>query len=237
MTDWAGTASILLRLHNVMDGAFRVLRSRLPEELQPQGPEVRLFEGFDGTGGAGAYLPVIARHQDGRQLSWQLEIWIDRYPDGGDWYATVKGEIDLDDDHGDDHCVLNEQRAVDNANDAADAIRELAALVVDYPIPELLAMRWPPDAPEVDDASDNPIGSFTKIDVTIRQDDVDHRSRSGSPPPFRHASGHAAVRAALICPRSSRFACTHLPQSGRAYLRMPASATGCSLQPGGLACA
>jgi hypothetical protein len=69
---------------------------------------------------------------------------------------------------------LNEQRTVDNAQDAADAIRELASLVVDYPLPELLAMRWPPDEPEVDDASDNPLGSFTKIDVTIRkQYDVD----------------------------------------------------------------
>ena len=168
MTDWAGTASILLRLHNALNDGFRHLRSRLPEELHPQGPELHIFQGSEGTGGAGAYVTVIARHPDGRQLSWTVEIWIDRYPDGGDWYSTVKGEIDLDDDQGDDYCVLNEQRQVDNVQEAADAIGELAAMVVDYPLPELLAMRWSADDHEVYDGSGDPIGSVTQIVVTTQ---------------------------------------------------------------------
>ena len=145
MTDWAATASILLRLQGVMDRQFRLLRDKLPETLHATGPDLGLFQGFPATGGAGAEVRVIARHDDGRQLSWAVEVRIDRWPPGESWYATVKGEIDLDDDQGDDYCVLNEQRTVDNAKQAADAIEELAMLVASYPLPELLTKRWSAD--------------------------------------------------------------------------------------------
>lgn len=141
MTEWAGTAAILLSLHDVMNGGFGRLRGRLPDELAPDGPSLHLFSGFDGTGGGGADVAITAKRADGRQLRWMVEIWIDRHPAGDDWYATVKGEIDVDDDEGNDCCVLNEQRTVDNGQQAADAIRELAAMVVDYPLPELTTVR------------------------------------------------------------------------------------------------
>src|SRR5438067_532020 len=99
MTEWAGTTAVLLSLHEVMTDRFRRLRGNLPDVMEPQGPALNLFEGVQGTGGVGANVAIIASHDDGRQLSWLVEIWIDRDPDG-DWYATVKGEIDLDDEQG-----------------------------------------------------------------------------------------------------------------------------------------
>ena len=156
-----------------MNGGFRELRGRLPEELHPQGPELHLFEGFEGTGGAGADVTVSARHADGRQLRWMIEIWIDRHA-ADDWYATVKGEIDLDDDEGDDFCVLNEQRTVADGDEAAEAIRELGAMVVDYPLTDLLTRRWSPDDHDFGDESEEPIGTVIRtVTVVRREPDAD----------------------------------------------------------------
>lgn len=164
---------MLLSLHDVVNGGFRRLRARLPDELEPQGPAIHLFSGFDGTGGAGADVSIIAKHPDGRQLSWMVEIWIDRFVGDDNWYATVKGEIDLDDDEGDDYCIVNEQRSVDSGQQAADAIRELAAIVADYPLPKLLAMRWSPEDHELGDDSAEPIGSVTRtVTVTSKRPDA-----------------------------------------------------------------
>jgi hypothetical protein len=112
---------------------------------------------------------VTARHTDGRQLSWMVEIWIDREP-AAEWYATVKGEIDLDDDEGDDFCVLNEQRTVDDGDQAAEAIRELGAMVVSYPLADLLAKRWSPDDHELADEADRPIGTVTRTVTVVRRE-------------------------------------------------------------------
>lgn len=140
MSEWAGAAAILLSLHEARKGAFRRLRESLPQAIAAKGPDVHVFEGFSGTGGAGADVQVLATRSDGRLLSWLVEIWIDWRPDDG-WYATVKGEIDLDDDEGRDHCVLNEQRNVASGEQVAAAIREMAALVAEYSLDELLGAR------------------------------------------------------------------------------------------------
>jgi len=102
-----------------------------------------------------------------------VEVWIDRHPDG-EWYANVKGEVDLDNVEAEDYCVLNDERTVDNAQQAAHAIREIAEMVVAYPLPELLAMRWPPEDHEVGGESAEPIGSFIRtVTVTRKQPDDD----------------------------------------------------------------
>lgn len=144
MADWEGTAAILLSLHDAMNGSFRRLRSEITDEFAPEGPVLRIVNGFDGTGGAAADVSITATHADGRQLSWLVQIWIDRHDGDETWCVTVKGEIDLDDEEGDDYCVLNEQRTVNDGRQAAAAIDELTAMVVDYPLEHLLAMRWSP---------------------------------------------------------------------------------------------
>jgi hypothetical protein len=113
----------------------------------PDGPSLEVFEGL-AAGGAGLSAFVTARRSDGRALLWQVELWIEQdFQDEQGW-ATVKGEIDLDDEDGEPWCVLNEQRAVTTAEEAADAIRVLAETVSAYPIPELLANPPPEVGPE-----------------------------------------------------------------------------------------
>lgn len=160
-------AAILLSLHNIVNGGFHRLRyERLPESINPQGPTLQTFEGFDRTGGAGADVSIVATREDGRQLFWQVEIWIDRYAGDDRWSAIVKGEIDLDDEDGNDRCVLNEQRTVDTGEQAGAAIRELARMVVNYPVDELLAMQWPPEVDEDDESE--PLGTITTTITAIR---------------------------------------------------------------------
>lgn len=144
MTESDMTA-ILLAFQQVMDGPMRELRAALPEAIKPEGPTLGVFDGHSGTGGAGMFAIITACHEDGRSLSWEVEIWIEPgQRDRPEWIG-VKGEIDLADDEGDPRCVLNEQQNVSNGPDAAQAINDLAVAVSNYPIAELLTKRWGPE--------------------------------------------------------------------------------------------
>jgi hypothetical protein len=147
VTEWAQTAAVLSAFHDVMAGPLRSLRSALPAAIHPDGPTLDAFEGFTGAGGAGLSAFVVARHPDGRSLHWQVELWVDRHSVDREWRASVKGEIDLEDDEGLDRCVLNEQRSVASGAQAAVAVRELGESVGRFPLGELLSMRWEPEAP------------------------------------------------------------------------------------------
>ena len=86
---------------------------------------------------------MTATRGDGRVVSWCVEAWF--YPDGPNvWRANVKAEIDLDDNNGDDRCVLNEQEIVDNAATATAAIRRACEIVVGYLREDLLTDGWQP---------------------------------------------------------------------------------------------
>jgi hypothetical protein len=146
MTGWIDTATVFLAFHEVTNETFVRLRGSMPDAIAPEGPTLNTFTGMHGTGGAGMSAFITARHEDGRAVYWQVEIWLDRDQNGDGWWATVKGEIDLDDDAGHDRCVLNEQRSVATASEAAAAIRELGSLVAGYPLDHLLAMRWGPES-------------------------------------------------------------------------------------------
>lgn len=165
---------MLLAFHRLMSGPFRRLYESLPGAINPKGPMLNTYEGLAGTGSAGIYLCVVAQREDGKALYWQVEMLIGRITADGQWYATIKGEIDLDDDEGNDRCVLNEQRSAASGAEAAVAIRELGDTVSTYPIGELLSKQWEPE--EVDDsADDRPRGS---VSLTVR---VSRRDSSGAP--------------------------------------------------------
>lgn len=142
MTEWADVVTILLGMNTAIDNGFQQLRGRLPDLASPRGPFLTVFDAT-GQRGAGAGVWVLATRADGREVSWCVEIVID--PPGLDqrWHVTVQGDIDLDDDAGEDRCVLNEQRSVETAPEAAAAIRELTRIVTTYPVGELLTMPWP----------------------------------------------------------------------------------------------
>lgn len=82
--------------------------------------------------------------------SWRL------HTERGSWLANVKGEIDLDDEEGSDHCVVNEQRIVADTADAEAAIRQMATLVISRPLDALQSMQMPGDDDDDDDGT--PIG-------------------------------------------------------------------------------
>jgi hypothetical protein len=170
VTELLGIAAVLLGVRRAVR-LFQGLHDALPGALEPSGPLVEPFEGFDGTGGAGVSVYVRAQHPDGRGLFWQVELWIDRQ--GGDrdgeWYGTVKAEIDLDDDDGNDHCVVNEQRGFNSSVEAATAIREMTDVVCSHPLEALLALRWTPDdLDDPGDEDDSPIGVvWTRTEIRV----------------------------------------------------------------------
>jgi hypothetical protein len=114
------------------------LRDNVPSELQPVGPDIHTFEGH--SGGAGMDIALQATREDGRQIRWGVEIWIDRFD--GRWYATVKGEIDVDDAAGDDRCVVDEQQQVASATEAVATITAMARIVAAHPLEDLVRFRW-----------------------------------------------------------------------------------------------
>ena len=71
---------------------------------------------------------------DGRRVAWLVEIWIERWGHDDGWTATVKGEIDIDDELGDDYCDLNVQRSVTSVEEAVEALIDCAALVVGHQV-------------------------------------------------------------------------------------------------------
>jgi hypothetical protein len=136
----AGYSSDAASLQDVANGCLLDLQRRLPAKLHPHGPNL-CSKGHEGAGEAGVDVTVTARHADRHNLCWMVAIWMDRAA-GDSWYATVKGETDLDDDDGGDFCVLNEQHAVAEANETAEAVRVLSAMVANCPLTGLLAKRW-----------------------------------------------------------------------------------------------
>lgn len=96
-------------------------------------PESRteLFTGMPGTGGAGAAASLTARLVDQRLVVWTVELWIEKW-DEESWSATVKGEIEVDDESGEPQTVFDVQRSVREVSAVVDAVRECADLVAAY---------------------------------------------------------------------------------------------------------
>jgi hypothetical protein len=81
--------------------------------------------------------------------------------------VRAQSETDLDDDDGGDFCVLNEQRAV--ANETAEAVRELSAMVANCPLTGLLAKRWSHGHHDVGHGSEAPLAAVTRTVTVMRQ--------------------------------------------------------------------
>ena len=127
-----------------------------------------VLQGHEDAGGAGVDVTATARHAERRNLCWMVAIWMDRAA-GGSWYATVKGEIDLDDDDGGDFCVLNEQRAVAEANETAKAVRMLSAMVANCPPSGRQAKRWSHGHHDVGDGSEDALAAVTRTVTVVRR--------------------------------------------------------------------
>jgi hypothetical protein len=134
VNDLIAVATVLRSLADVQAGSFRRLFAALPSASQPTTPRVEIFDGMPGTRGAGASVSLSAKRSDARRVVWLVEVWIDTWDTQDTWQTIVKGEIDIDDDDGNDECELNIQRQPRSADEAAAAITELARLVLAHEV-------------------------------------------------------------------------------------------------------
>jgi hypothetical protein len=164
MTDWADMTAIWGAFDVINRNEFGRLRLSLPEGVRPDRSSFAVWDGMR-QGDAGISLWLATQREDGRGLSWGVELYVYRDEEQG-WRASVKGEIDLEDDQGNERCVLNEQTAVADAASAARAINELAESVTKYPLDELLTMSW--DQEPVVDITDSEPPPGAALTTTMR---------------------------------------------------------------------
>jgi hypothetical protein len=138
VSELAAIATVLRCIGEVKEsGALaRKVTDIVAQELKSPGaglhePETRteVFTGMPGTGGAGAAAYLTAQLADERSVVWTVELWIEKW-DEESWSATVKGEIEVDDESGEPQTVFDVQRTVSEVSAAVDALRECADLVV-----------------------------------------------------------------------------------------------------------
>jgi hypothetical protein len=143
--DLTAADDILSGLPDLADGPFRRLRTQLPVAMHLTGPSSERFTIQPAENDHGAAVQLTAVRDDGRHVTWLVEVWIYPTPPEG-WAINVKAEIDLDDLTGYDRCVLNEQQIIRDPASVTDAIRRATELVVGYPRQHLLTSGWqPPD--------------------------------------------------------------------------------------------
>ena len=140
VSELAAIATVLRCIGEIKEsGALaRKRRDIVVQELRTPGaglrePESRteVFTGMPGTRGAGASAYLTARLADQRLVVWTVELWIEKW-DEESWSATVKGEIEVDDESGEPQTVFDVHRSVREVSAAVDAVRECADLVVAY---------------------------------------------------------------------------------------------------------
>ena len=143
MSDLAAVALVLRSIVDVaaVDGPLGRLREDLARASGPAAlrePQLRteVFAGLAGTGGAGAAASVIARRTDDRLVVWTVEVWIDTWGEDDEWSAVVKADVEVavpvEAGDADPEVPFDVQRTAHDAQSAADAVRECAALLAAF---------------------------------------------------------------------------------------------------------
>ena len=143
MSDLAAAALVLRSIVDVaaVDGALGRLREELSRGSGPgalREPQLRteVFAGLAGTGGAGAAASVLARRADDRLVVWTVEVWIDTWGEDDEWSAVVKADVEVavpvEAGDADPEVPFDVERTAHDAQAAADAVAECAALLAAF---------------------------------------------------------------------------------------------------------
>jgi hypothetical protein len=119
MSDLAGAVVLLRTLVDIRDGYLYSLFARLPVSFSPK-IDTRIYGVSGDADGVHAVVWVAATRPDGREVTWSVSF------DSGP--ATATASVEVDGENG-SRTVFEEVRNLEDVEDAATQLMDLAALV------------------------------------------------------------------------------------------------------------